>query len=137
MKKSSLFFTALIALLLGFQSSLSAQKTATWKGGFPGQETNWACARNWSLNIVPDGNCHVVIPALLSQKKNYPVLSSTDEEVYSLVIESNAELSILPSGKLIILGLSPFDKPFWNAGTLILSGTLVFPNVGSDSIAKR
>ncbi len=116
---------------------LSAQKTDVWKGGFPGQETNWACARNWSLNTVPDGNCNVVIPMLMQREKNYPVLSTADQEVYSLVIEPQASLTITEAGTLSILGLSPYDKPLWNAGFLNLFGKLLLPNETPDSLAKR
>ncbi|MBC7777293.1 MAG: hypothetical protein H7246_17805 [Phycisphaerae bacterium] len=137
MRNTQIFILCFGWLVLTQANVLSAQKTATWIGGFPGQETNWACARNWSLNKVPDANCHAVIPMLLNGKKNYPVLSAPDQEVYSLVIETHAELTILPSGELNILGLSPYDKPFWNAGALFLSGKLLIPKEVPDSMAKR
>jgi hypothetical protein len=137
MRNSQIFILCFGWLALTQVNVLRAQQTAIWKGGFPGQENNWNCPRNWNLQKVPDANCHTVIPMLLSEQKNYPVLSSPDQEVYSLVIEANAELTILPNGKIHILGLSPYDKPFWNSGTLKLSGTLQLPNLVSDSIAKR
>ncbi|MFN0214145.1 MAG: hypothetical protein ACKVT2_07800 [Saprospiraceae bacterium] len=139
MKNTQIFILCLCfgGLFLTQANVLSAQKTAIWKGGFPGQETNWACARNWSLNKVPDGNCHALIPLLEQREKNYPILSTADQEVYSLVIEAQASLTITPSGTLSILGLSPYDKPLWNAGTLFLSGTLLLPKGMCGSIAKR
>ncbi|MBK6929787.1 MAG: hypothetical protein IPH12_02625 [Saprospirales bacterium] len=62
---------ATIALLLSAAGAtlLNAQKINTWKGGFPGQETNWSCPRNWSLGTVPDWACQVVIPQQTSDRK--------------------------------------------------------------------
>jgi hypothetical protein len=40
--------TACTAFLLTLCLNAFAQKTVVWKGGTPGQETNWYCAKNWS-----------------------------------------------------------------------------------------
>jgi hypothetical protein len=48
--------------LLANLSSLQAQTTNVWKGGFPGHETDWYQNRNWSLGKTPDVFDRVIIP---------------------------------------------------------------------------
>jgi len=121
MKHILLSFTLTLAMA-GF-TILNAQKINTWKGGFPGQETSWSCPRNWSLGIVPDWASQVVIPQQSSAKKNYPVLSTRNEEIYSLVIHPGARLKIAPGGELTVSSLRPEIAPAsTNGGRLVVLG---------------
>lgn len=127
----------IIALLLTATSAtqLHAQKTNTWKGGFPGQESNWNCPRNWSLGTVPDWTCQVVIPQQTSDRKNYPVVSSRNEEIYSLVIQPGARLEIAPSGDLSVSGF--LSAPLTDVGSLVVYGKFETPTGAAWEIAKQ
>ena len=119
-----------IALLLSAAATLlQAQKINTWKGGFPGQESNWSCPRNWSLGTVPDWACQVVIPQQTSDRKNYPVLTSKNEEIYSLFIQPGARLEIAPSGELTVLELDSQLTAAAGDGNLFVSRTPRKPGI--------
>ena len=119
-----------IALLLSAAATLlQAQKINTWKGGFPGQESNWSCPRNWSLGTVPDWACQVVIPQQTSDRKNYPVLTSKNEEIYSLFIQPGARLEIAPSGGLTVLEIDSQLTAAASDGNLFVSRTPSKPEI--------
>lgn len=63
-----------IALFLSLSLALTAQSTAVWQGGKPGQPTNWNCADNWSEGRVPDEFTQVIIP---HGAHFYPVIKYT------------------------------------------------------------
>lgn len=133
--KNFFYLTLFFAFTLSLQ--LHAQKTNTWKGNFPGQEKNWNCPKNWSLGITPDWNCHVSIPALTSENKNYPCLSGDAGEIFSLTIAPGASLEIAPAGILRITGVGPFDTPVQNEGTLFVNGKLTISDQEKPVIANH
>jgi hypothetical protein len=98
---ASLFLLAAFLLLAG---TVSAQKTNTWKGGKPGHPNAWNCAQNWSLNTVPNEFQDVMIPDVSSGFNQYPIIDDTENTVRSLTISANAQLTILPTGKLLVIG---------------------------------
>jgi hypothetical protein len=94
MKSITLFSTL---LLLANLSSLQAQTTNVWKGGFPGHETDWNQNRNWSRGKTPDVFDRVIIPDVSTSTLKYPVVMEGDIEVLSLEIQAGASLTVLRS----------------------------------------
>lgn len=103
MKTNSFFFAAICMFLLGNTTQLQAQKINCWKGGTPGQATNWNCPKNWSASQVPDEFQNVIIPDVSSSSGVYPTISEPCQEVNALVLESGASLTITKSGGLNVL----------------------------------
>jgi len=93
------FFTAL--LLLANLSSLQAQTTNVWKGGFPGHETDWNQNRNWSLGKTPDVFDRVIIPDVSTSTLKYPIVTEGVIEVKSLEVRAGAMLTLLPSVRIV------------------------------------
>ena len=98
---SSLFLLTACLLLAG---TVTAQKTNTWKGGKTGHSNAWNCAQNWSLNTVPNEFQDVIIPDVSSGFNQYPVIHDSDNIVRSITICSQAQLTIMPSGTLSVMG---------------------------------
>lgn len=99
--KSNVTFCAIITLFF-LSLNLSAQRTVTWIGGTPGQETNWFCYKNWSNSKVPDEFTDVIIANISTTTFHYPVIKSKEAKVNSISIVSQATLTIEKSGKLTI-----------------------------------
>ena len=97
--KSITFCSAL--MLLANLSSLQAQTTNVWKGGFPGHETDWNHNRNWSLGKTPDVFDRVTIPNVSTSTLKYPVIKNGEIEIQSLEIESGASLTLLNSARIV------------------------------------
>ena len=115
--------TMLVSLLtLMCAATLFAQ--TEWRGGFPGRETAWLCAHNWSDQRVPDDMDNVVIPDCSTRGNFYPVIRSKTANVQSLVIESNASLKIGNGGHLKVMGYGLPNGALFNLGALENNGTL-------------
>ncbi len=97
--KSITFFSAL--LLLANLSSLQAQTTNVWKGGFPGHETDWNQNRNWSLGKTPDVFDRVIIQDVSTSTLKYPVVAEGKIDVLSLEIQAGASLTLLRSARIV------------------------------------
>jgi hypothetical protein len=95
--------TVCTAFLLTLCLNAFAQKTIVWKGGTPGQETNWYCAKNWSTHTVPDAFSDVVIPDVSTTTRALPEIHSGEVEVNRLMIAHNAGLGLGQSARLAIL----------------------------------
>lgn len=80
-----------------------AQKTVVWKGGTPGQETNWHCPKNWSTHTVPDAFSDVVIPDVSTTTRALPEIRTGEVEINRLTIAPHASLSLGESARLAIL----------------------------------
>ena len=100
MKTNQIFFAAFCMFLLGNTTQVQAQKINRWKGGTPGQATNWNCPKNWSAYHVPDAFQNVIIPDVSSGSGVYPTISEDGLEVNELVLESGACLTIESGGGL-------------------------------------
>ncbi|HOY06808.1 MAG TPA: hypothetical protein PLO67_15470 [Saprospiraceae bacterium] len=100
MKNISLFAIP-FALLFIAQTTLSAQKTATWKGGTPGRSTEWMCASNWREGRLPNEFSAVVIPDVSTGSQAYPVLRSGEVEVLSVDVQTGAMLTLSTGARLI------------------------------------
>lgn len=103
MKNVSFFFTPTLILLLGFQISLSAQKTATWKGGAPGRNTAWNCATNWKEGRVPNEFSNVIITDVSTTTFCYPVIEEGEVVILSLLCTPPAMLTIGKNASLIVI----------------------------------
>ena len=94
----------LFIICMLFSIIATAQKTNTWKGGKTGHPNAWNCAQNWSLNTVPNEFQGVIIPDVSSGFNQYPVIEKEENVVRSITICSHAQLTILPSGTLLVMG---------------------------------
>ncbi|MGB0930189.1 MAG: T9SS type A sorting domain-containing protein [Chitinophagales bacterium] len=71
-----------------------------WTGGSADANTDWNDANNWSTEIVPSFGEKVVVPNI-APLTNYPII---DEfvEIGSIVIEDNAEVTVVEGGDFIL-----------------------------------
>jgi hypothetical protein len=83
-----------------FQGDLFAQKMATWKGGTPGRVSDWNCPSNWKEGRVPNEFSNVLIPNVSSSTFAYPVIEKGDIEVFGLVCEPGATVTLRRSASL-------------------------------------
>ncbi len=132
MKTNSFFFTAICMFLLGNTTQLQAQKINCWKGGTPGQATNWNCPKNWSTSQVPDEFQNVIIPDVSSGSGVYPTIDEDGMEVNTLVLESAACLTITKQGGLnVINGMETYGST-----DLDLKGKLHLPFTSNTLAGK-
>lgn len=117
MKNSMLISAATMILCFGFQVSLSAQKTATWKGGTPGRVSDWNCATNWKEGRVPDEFSNVFIPDVSTSTFNYPIIKNGSVEIASLQCAPGAKLTLLNHAEIIVLD-NPSEKNDSRSDTL-------------------
>ena len=95
----------LIILLLTLTSSiLVAQKSVTWIGGTPGNETSWEEPKNWSDQHVPNEFSNVYIPDVSTSTFSNPIIKNGIIELNTLEIESTAKLTIQKEASLIVYG---------------------------------
>ena len=95
------------------------KKSATWKGGQPGQPTEWNCAKNWLENRVPNEFSAVVIPDCSTTTFSDPVLKTGEVEVYSLEIHSGAKLLIGKNARLIATEQPGNELTAFTAGVIL------------------
>jgi hypothetical protein len=134
MKNLSMSF-ALCLVTFFFTSDLIAQNY--WKGGTPGNESNWNTAKNWSKNQVPDLTEDVIITDVSNQSGFPPVIDQVIEAIPHIEIQSNAVLTVLPWGKLVIDGTSTYNSGIFLNGKLIATGEIDIANVGRMQIEQR
>lgn len=99
----------IIVSLCLISTFLTAQDTHVWKGGTPGNETNWNEPKNWNNHEVPSEDSYVVIPFHNSGHFSQPEISN-QVIIAALELQSNAELKVKPSGKLIIDGTYTYSE---------------------------
>ena len=99
--------TLLITVFTLTVFSVTAQTTIEWVGGTPGKETNWDEPKNWSSHRVPDEFSNVVIPDVAATTQSYPVIRSGVVELNSLMLESQAKLTIQKDAQLVGFEQSP------------------------------
>ncbi|MBI1227536.1 MAG: hypothetical protein GC192_20050 [Bacteroidetes bacterium] len=105
MKTNQFFFATICMFLFGSLTQIQAQKINIWKGGTPGQTTNWNCPKNWSANQVPDAFQTVIVPDVTTGSGFYPCINEEGPEVNALVLESGASLTITRDGALEVIAL--------------------------------
>ena len=81
-------------------ASLVANAQNTWIGGFPGRETDWNIAANWSLNSVPDEWDNVWIPNTSTTTFVYPVITTNAGTVASITMGFDAYLTLAGNGMI-------------------------------------
>ncbi len=113
-----------LVVLLALICTLPLAAQSIWKGGFPGQEDNWFCARNWSDNRIPDDLDNVVIPDCSTKGNHYPVISKKEARVQSLDLNSGAKLTIQSGAQLTVLGYGLPGGALLNLGNIENHGTL-------------
>lgn len=127
MKNLTLSVAAIVFLIFAISTSLSAQTTATWKGGKSGRTTDWNCAENWKEGRVPDEFAQVIIPA---RAACYPILKNTVQVIDALVVEGGATLTLRSNTTLTILGETGRFGGLTVLGIIRNDGVL---EVGSDT----
>jgi hypothetical protein len=101
MKYTASFF-ALIALICFFTQQASAQKTTYWKGGTPGHENDWFCAKNWTSGDVPNEFSNVVISDQKNSKHISPVIRRGSVSMNTLRLEGMASLEISAAAQVVV-----------------------------------
>jgi hypothetical protein len=82
-------------------SSLLAQTKNIWKGGFPGHESEWNHAKNWSLGKTPDVFDRVIIPDVSASTQEYPIIKDGEVEVLSIEVQTGASLILLRTARIV------------------------------------
>lgn len=135
MKKSVVILSqvsiALCFMLCTF--SLQAQKTNLWKGGKSGNSQNWNYAQNWSLNTVPNEFHDVIIPDVSTGSNQYPVLSNDEFVIRSLMVCSNARLTVESAATLRVEGYGDYSG-FINLGKIIGCDRIISPMSPANNI---
>lgn len=106
MKNATASFAISMLFIVACHVSLSAQKTATWKGGTPGRKTSWHCASNWKEGRVPDEFSYVFIPDVSTKTACYPVIEKGTVEILSLRCAPDAFVTVKPEAGINILETS-------------------------------
>ncbi len=109
-KMATTAFFALCCIFLGNPDSVSAQKTATWKGGTPGRGSDWNCPKNWKEGRVPNEFSHVIIPDVSSSTFSYPVIESGEVEILSLVCAPTTYVRVRNEARLFVQEPSPYGE---------------------------
>lgn len=135
MKKSTCPALGLLLMALLLCTNAISQNANTWKGGTPGLENDWNCAKNWSAYRVPDAFTDVIIPDVSTTTQSPPVIQSGQLEVNSLFLETNAKLTIEKSAQLVVFDptCSFIPKNVGGKGDLFLLNT---PQVYQASTAS-
>jgi hypothetical protein len=97
--KKQIIITLVAIITLGI--SATAQTTNTWKGGFPGHETDWNQNKNWSRGKTPDVFDNVIIPDVSTSTQKYPIVKEGEIEVISIEVQSGASLTLLRSVRIV------------------------------------
>jgi hypothetical protein len=116
--------TLIIALLTLTSTIAIAQNTVTWKGGTPGNETNWNESKNWSNNQVPDEFTNIIIKALNTGHFAQPVVSE-NVEVASIEIQAGAKLTVTESGQILIDGIDTYSEGIVSYGGLLVNEGII------------
>lgn len=137
---NTLFKFSLVFILTSAVCQISnAQRNNIQKGGTPGQETNWACSKNWSLCKVPDVFQNVIIPDVSTRSQKYPIIKSGSFRVNQLHIYSGARLTINDNAQIVVNDLKcqgtciDCKKNVWIIGELATALTI---NSGNSRIAN-
>ncbi|MBC7774357.1 MAG: hypothetical protein H7246_02880 [Phycisphaerae bacterium] len=128
MKKLFAFF----ALLCLIYPTAQAQKTATWKGGTPGRNTEWNCATNWKEGRIPDEFSNVIIPDVSTSTFSYPIIYEGVIEIFSLQCAPSARLNTLSKAHIIML-----DVPVAIRAVQVNDGLVYTGAPPSNEIADR
>jgi hypothetical protein len=99
--KKQIIITLVAIIILAISTSATAQTTNTWKGGFPGHETDWNQNKNWSLGKTPDVFDRVIIPDVSTSTQKYPIVKEGEIEVLSIEVQSGASLTLLRSVRIV------------------------------------
>lgn len=109
-KMATTAFFTLCFIFLANLNSVSAQMTATWKGGAPGRGSDWNCSKNWKEGRVPNEFSHVIIPDVSSSTFSYPVIESGEVEILSLVCAPATYVRVRNEARLYIQEPSPYGE---------------------------
>ena len=128
MKHVTFFAAASLMLLCSFSVSLSAQKTATWKGGKCGNPTDWNCDANWKEGKTPNEFSQVIIP---TGRAFYPVIKDEVPPIDAILIEADAKLTLMEDARLDILNETGMLNGMTLLGTCLNNGIL---EIGNDNL---
>jgi hypothetical protein len=100
--RNLIVFSVVIFLIQIVPQTAKAQIANIWKGGTPGQETNWACSKNWSLGRIPDVFDNVIIPDVSTGSQKFPVINSGLTEINQLHIHIGATLTAQENVRILV-----------------------------------
>lgn len=124
MKNAAFVMSAVLVLLTGSQNLLSAQKTATWEGGTPGNSNAWNCPSNWKEGCVPNEFSDVIIANDPGHSILWtPVINNDAAQINSLTITAGSSLDIGKNGCLEVLSNSEISP----GAHIFLKGALRLP----------
>ncbi len=121
-----------LAISLAISFCLSAQTSATWRGGKPGRTNDWNCSANWSENRIPDEFAQVIIP---SGVDFYPVIKNEVTPIDALLMEGGTFVTLQKGAVLRILGETGRFDSLTIFGTIVNNGALEIENINSTSLA--
>lgn len=82
-----------------------AQREIVWKGGTPGQESEWFCASNWIPERIPDEFSNVIIPDVSTSSRAYPEIKGEQVvAINEIRVYTTAELLVDKQSSLLIYG---------------------------------
>ncbi|MFK7908681.1 MAG: beta strand repeat-containing protein, partial [Chitinophagales bacterium] len=81
---------------------LSDTLTNVWTGC--NNDTNWETPSNWSLGMIPNLQ-NIIIPEI-TPATNYPVITTTLNNIISLVVENASTLSLSDGADLTVINIS-------------------------------
>ncbi len=106
---------------------------AIWRGtpGGDASAEQWDNPQNWEPQSIPGPNASVLIPADPDNGTRYPVLQNANQTVGTLVVESEADVTISSSQTLTVGGAVTGDGEIngSNTSTLQVGGDLSLTNL--------
>ena len=122
MKKIALLFLMAVTL-----AGYSQKATNYWDGSF---NSYWHNASNWSLNHIPTSTEDVIIP---NGMPRYPYVGSSDEEIKSLNIKSDAYVKIGAYHLSVSNDVKVYGEIRMNHTDAVLSGNNIIWYSGSEA----
>lgn len=106
-----------------------------WKGGTIGEEHNWICPTNWTLQRIPTESDKVIIPGGKALSSYLPRIQSDVGRIHHLSLGYGAELHLSEEGLLIIHGSSLDDNAILlDGGRIINEGQIHLIKPGQKGI---
>lgn len=108
-----------------------------WMGGTSGCENDWCEPLNWYNRCVPGWFDVVVISGEHARDGFFPIIQSFANDISQLIIEPGGILTIGPSGKLSIDGLSKKGLGILNEGEIHIEGELTIHRTLFASVRNK
>lgn len=124
-KQHNMKYALVFLLALAGSGALIAQTENIWQGGFPGRETDWEMAANWSQNRIPNEFDIAVIPDCSTRGGFYPVVWIEEPVIKGLRLLSGASLHIVEGAILVVDSDDDEDPGVLLQGDLRIEGRFI------------